>query len=219
MRINNTKMNPYISNQYSQKLTSSGQTNKNEPKYKDKVNISFNDPDRELLKKDAFGVMLDGTVHVLIDYDFTKLPSIEIQDNSISFPTDKPFVLNTYDGELVAMRMFAYGGFETSNDGGLLQLEEGITGNEVTPFERYAIEMSEKFSRESHKQIDKEATLLAYLEFLGSGRKTEAQVKSMYDDFNIDPRKELVKLGIDISKSFTVNGNEFILREWLNKFM
>ncbi len=55
--------------------------------------------------------------------------------------------------------------------------------------------------------------LLAHMEFMGSGVKTEFQMQKMIESSGLNVGLELTKLGIDISKEFFVNGKAFIYED------
>lgn len=171
-----------------------------------------NDPDAPLLRSDRTNKLLDGGLHVLLDYDFYKLPKLEIQDNTLNVPLDKAFSIGEFGGKPSAMRLFSFGGMESCVN--MMGSDEiGRVSNKVTPFELMLHEFPKTYSPNEQKAISDKSCTIQFLTNIARGIIKPELFKEFANNVRLDLKKELQSLGFDLSKEFTVNGKKFLFKD------
>lgn len=175
---------------------------------------SKDDPESALLKPNRFNRFLNGNLHVLIDYDFNKLPKISVQDNCLSVPIDRPFSVGEFNGKPTAVRIFTYGGMESCLSMGCsLTPEESRTGALVPLMVRVMDKYPDTYTPSEQKEIRKKSLTVYFLTNLSRGKLDYEVFKDLVSRERLDLKKELQALGFDLSKEFTVNGKKFLFKD------
>lgn len=194
---------------------------KNSGNLLDKVQFQCqDDPEAPFLRSDRFNKFLEGGLHVLLDYDFKKLPMVEVKDNSLSVPIDKPISLGEFGGKPTAMRIFGYGGLETclGMAGSYTSEEEHAAGSKVSLFDRMRVKFPDMYSANERREIREKSCTIFFLTNLARGKMNQEVFDDLVSREKIDLRKELESLGFDLSKEFIVNGKSFIYKDGELKF-
>ncbi len=193
----------YTDNNYGVKLQDCIQL-RNE--YKNKYNAKFTIPKKDTYySTDKFiGLSLYNNI-AKPSMAQNKTSTID-KDNQVDFRSGEWITLGEYNGVTVKMRQ--KNGFIGTNLSVPAELASK-PGERINEYERKVGEMIEKISDSQHKEISN--ILRAFGEF-----SRVASDESAIQNINIERHKHLIaglgKMGVDLSKPFAINGEEFYLR-------
>lgn len=133
-----------------------------------------------------------------------------VVDNSIEIKRGDVFSLGNYQGEKIVAKRRDNGYLISSTGGGTIKLEN--TMGRVTAHQKRAAEIVDSYSKEQHQAAAITTDVLSSLLLVVDG---EESVEFFNEKFssprykNIDIKKEISRIGINVDDVFTVNGEKF----------
>ncbi len=138
-------------------------------------------------------------------------PVVNQSTNSITIEPDKAYSLGEVNGKPLRFRLFQDGGFETNFSLRLSHDPETSVGKPVTAYEANAAKIFDSYSAEEHRQENRLMGRLMHLLQVADGKISVEQFNEYKSAHVASTQELLVAMGIDINRTFAINGVDFSL--------
>ncbi|MGV8150079.1 MAG: hypothetical protein ACLKAN_13865 [Alkaliphilus sp.] len=135
------------------------------------------------------------------------------RDNSlqeVNLVAGKEIDLGNTGGKLVSLKIFADGGYETTNS---LRITKGEPGSRVTPEQAAAAYIFHQYSSEEHRKINTISGVIHYLYRMTNNNLPVEYFNDFIKQANIsqsDVKEAFGHLMVNITEPFSINGKTFL---------